>query len=312
MAYRFDFSSSSTDPEKHLAVCTGLFEEYEVKELEVVHDETGTGRDRVISSFVKMIRVEEAQGKMRLSKLIEELIELENSQNPTWDSDIGKAHLLNCLFIFSSTHCIVNHYLQKYNREYFKRILKAEILCEARRNMQEAINEAKSKGKLNGRLAIDNGGMSPYGDDMSLDSTISISKADASKKRFLHHKQLLQQAGILSHSPFAHSHIYLLAYLVVDRGLSLIRKRVEVFDDNSQQWRHVFVINANVKWVENGMKAFVTHIVQEYDELYENVGSGYLLILFTYPLSDSVTLSTSQLIYNSITNSLIYLYRIRN
>jgi len=89
LAYRFDFSSSSTDPEKHLAICTGLFEEYEVKELETVHDETGTGRDRVISSFVKMIRVEESQGKLRLSKLIEELMELENSQNPTWDSDIG-------------------------------------------------------------------------------------------------------------------------------------------------------------------------------------------------------------------------------
>ena len=74
-----------------------------MKELEVVHDETGTGRDRVISSFVKMIRVEEAQGKLRLSKLIEELIELENSQNPTWDSDIGKAS--HCIAGSCSHYC---------------------------------------------------------------------------------------------------------------------------------------------------------------------------------------------------------------
>jgi len=63
--------------------------------------------------------------------------------------------------------------------------------------------------------------------------------------------------------------------VVIDRGLSLIRKRVEIFDEGTQQWRHVFVVNANVKWIENGMKSFVTHIVQEYDDLYENVGSGF-------------------------------------
>ncbi len=266
--------------------------------MEVVHDETGTGRDRVISSFVKMIRVEEAQGKLRLSKLIEELIELENSQNPTWDSDIGKVLTQHSWLAYSLLYYLVNRYIQKYNREYFKRILKAEILCEARKNMQEAINEAKKKDKFNERLAIDNGASSPYGDDISLDSTISMSKADASKKRFLHHKQLLQQAGILTHSlthAFAYFLTYLLVYVVVDRGLSLIRKRVEVFDDNTQKWRHVFVINANVKWIENGMKAFVTHIVQEYDDLYENVGSGYFL---TYA---AVTRSLASLAHHSLT-----------
>ena len=119
--------------------------------------------------------------------------------------------------MLSLLYYLVNRYVQKYNREYFKRILKAEILCEARKNMQEAINEAKRKDKVNERLAIDNGGSSPYGDDMSLDSTISMSKADASKKRFLHHKQLLQQAGILIYSLIyilTHSLTHLITHLL--------------------------------------------------------------------------------------------------
>jgi len=61
--------------------------------------------------------------------------------------------------------------------------------------MQDALIEAKRKDKANQRLAIENGVSSSYGDDISLDSTQSLTKADASKKRFLHHKQLLQQAG---------------------------------------------------------------------------------------------------------------------
>jgi len=111
-AFRFDFSSSSDDPLKHLCVSTGIYEEYEAADLETISDPKKVGRTRVLSSYVKEMKYEYTYGKLREIKLLEELISAESVKNAYWDSDI------------------LTQIRQRYPREYFLRILKAELLLQ--------------------------------------------------------------------------------------------------------------------------------------------------------------------------------------
>jgi hypothetical protein len=108
LAYKIEIFSSSTNALGHLAVLTGLYEEFEMKALETVPNPKG-GRERVLSSYVRVLRVDERQGKMRLTKLLEELIAVEDSKSEIWDSDILQLTP------------------QRYDRLFFLRILQAEV-----------------------------------------------------------------------------------------------------------------------------------------------------------------------------------------
>ena len=70
-------------------------------------------RIRVLSSYIKTLRVEESQGKLRLTKLLEELIIVENATQRVWDSAV-----------------VVHNLRQRFNREMLVRVLRAEILVE--------------------------------------------------------------------------------------------------------------------------------------------------------------------------------------
>ncbi|RYH20729.1 hypothetical protein EON65_22640, partial [archaeon] len=177
-------------------MCTGLYEEYEVKDLEEVGDGEGEkekkgklavktesakgskkssagagGLDvtiqstrpkrhfpnRVISSYVKMLRVEESQGKLRETKLLEELISLEEAMKAASgigekESDgkddntrpatplnipkhllynprsIGYKRFIKGLQYWDSS--ILNQCTQRFKKTFFNRILKAEILLQ--------------------------------------------------------------------------------------------------------------------------------------------------------------------------------------
>jgi hypothetical protein len=127
-AFRFDFSSSTSDPRKHLAVCTGIYEEYEMPEVEVIED-VYSGKTRVLSSFVKLRRIDEQTGKYKDTKLLEELVNIESATTAHWDSDI------------------LNNYSQRYSKEYFLRILRAEILIHQDIAAAAASAAAKKKDK---------------------------------------------------------------------------------------------------------------------------------------------------------------------
>ena len=109
LAYSIEIFSSSLNSLGHLAVLTGLYEEFEMKALEIVPNLKG-GRERVLSSYVRVLRVDERQGKLRLTKLLEELIAVEDSKSEIWDSEI------------------LQMTPQRYDRHFFLRILQAEVL----------------------------------------------------------------------------------------------------------------------------------------------------------------------------------------
>jgi len=125
-AFRFEFSSSTKDVRKHLAVCTGLYEEYEMQAIETVDDPI-TGKSRVLSSYVKMVRIDEQSGKFKETRLLEELADIESSNSDYWDSKI------------------LNNYSQRYGKEYFLRILRAEILVQQDTAIALAAIAAKRK-----------------------------------------------------------------------------------------------------------------------------------------------------------------------
>ena len=66
----------------------GRYEEYRMPDIECL---SGNGKEIVISSFVRGIRMDEAQGKFKLNVLLEELMMAEESK--------GTLMLYLCLFV---------------------------------------------------------------------------------------------------------------------------------------------------------------------------------------------------------------------
>jgi hypothetical protein len=217
-AFRFDFSSSTSDKAKHLAVGTGLYEEFTMKALEQIPDPKNRGRERLISSYVKTIKIENMQQSMYETKLLEELISLEDCESKHWDSTI------------------ITKYPQRYSREFFLRILRAEILCEIKRNKALAKEELNIVGKSK--------------------ITEKEAKLEWSRGRYVARKRALQQH-------------------VVDKGMDLIGKRLEVYDDVKNTWRHTVVVDCKVQWVENGLVAKTAQVMQEYTEYNDAIGDPF-------------------------------------
>ena len=212
LAYYFEFQSSNKNVAVHLAVNRGGFIEYQIEPMEISTDPRPPHRVRVISSYIKALRVQETQGKLRLTRLLEELILVESSSSRTWDSSV----------IFSNSK-------QRYNRNLFERILRAEILVELRRQ-SNSFGEGKSS---------------------AVDDRIQLS-----------------QDGYLSRKRKFQSEY-------ITKCMSEVHKRLDIYDENQQRWRHVYVNDCSLKWIENGTVAQITHIVQEYNEHNVPIGPEY-------------------------------------
>lgn len=230
-AFRFDFSASTTDIKKHLAVCTGIFEEYEMQDLELVSDPKNPFKHRILSSYVKMIRIEEASGGLRETRLLEELIDVENATTPHWDSQI------------------LTQTLQRFSREYFLRILKAEILLQQQQQRQLLLKKQKEAQAARGMMA---------GTDLERESRL-----EQSKKKYVTKKRQLERAKL-------------------DEARDLIGRRLVLWDKAESRWRNVKVLDHCVDWIENGLVAKITHSVQEYDDGFENIGAPLALDLSTF------------------------------
>jgi hypothetical protein len=230
-SFRFDFSSSSSDPKKHLAVCTGIYEEFEMPDLEAVADPQNFGKTRVLSSYVKMIRLEEANGKLRETRLLEELIAVESSAALEWDSQI------------------LTQYLQRFSREYFLRILKAEILLQQENQKAVAQKKEEEAQQLKALMA-----------DADLNREAII---EQSKKKYMMKKRAFQRR-------------------FVDEANDLVGKRLILWDETENKWRTIVVEECNIKWIESGLIAKIRHIIQEFDEGHEKIGKPFEIELAKY------------------------------
>jgi hypothetical protein len=212
LAYKFEFSSSSLNPNGHLAVCTGFYEEYQMQALEYIKDPK-SDKQRVLSSYVKILRVEEAQGKQRLTKLLEELIAVEDYQGPFWDSEI------------------IQKTSQRYEKNFFLRILKAEILAD--------LHKVKSMGLAK----VDN----EEHNDEDVEKETELARQERiehSKKLFIKRKHENQN------------------YLI-EKAEKEVGKFLEIYEEPTDQWIQTYVKDVKVDWIDNGMTVQIVHIVEE-------------------------------------------------
>jgi hypothetical protein len=225
LAYRFDFLSSTADEKRHMAVSVGLYEEYEIKGVEVSSDPMQAGAkggQRVLSSYVKMIRIDSQQGKFRETKLLEELIALEdNTTVKFWDSDI------------------VSKVPQRYSRDYFLKILKAEILLEQRSGNAKLMEVLDKRAKVQSKLGKT--------------QNVAEQLLDRSREEFTSRKRQ-KQSNVLT------------------LGKQLVSKRIEIHDSLQNIWRHVQIKECVVRWLDNGLTAKCIHVVIEQNDGFENVG----------------------------------------
>lgn len=225
LAYRFEFHSLTNDTKRHLAVCTGIYEEYEIEDLEKVSDPKDMKKTRVLSSYVKMIRMEEKKGKLRETKLLEELIDVENSNSVFWDSQT------------------LNFTLQRYHKEYFLRILKAEILLQQQITLRE-----RERQKMEEEFELLSQSSSVVND-----SENQQNKLQESEKRYVSKKRAAQQ------------------YLIT-QAEEIIGKRIILWDNDESKWRNLMVNDVVINWIDNGLVVSITHKIQEFNDINEPIG----------------------------------------
>lgn len=222
LSYRFEFSSGSLKANHHLVVSAGTFEEYEVLPLETI--DILNGRERVLSSYVKMLRLNEAQGKHRLTKLIEELLNSEESDLAGWDSEV------------------IQNYPQRYRREFFLRVLRAEILVEREKSKREDDDPE--------------GGAAAEDTSQYLTEEV-VERLKRSEDRYIKRKQETQ-------------------YHLISAARQMVGKRMDVLDKDTAKWRTVKVLNCLVNWVDNGQRVLTQHTLQEVNKFNEEVGKEFI------------------------------------
>lgn len=221
LAYRFEFSSGSLNENHHLVVSAGAFEEYVVLPLETM--DILNGRERVLSSYVKLLRLNEAQGKHRLTKLIEELLNAESSDLDGWDSEV------------------VQNYAQRYKRDFFLRILRAEILVEREKSKREDDQPSDSSAMDNEKYMTEE----------------EAEKTRRSEDRYVKRKQETQ-------------------YHLISDARQMVGKRLDILDKETGRWRTVKVQNCLVNWVENGLRVLIQHTLQEVNKYNEDIGKQFI------------------------------------
>lgn len=305
-AFAFEFHASSPHIKHHLAICTGLYEEYTLQDLETLTpDPRHPDRPRVLSSYVKRLRVEETTGGLRETRLLEELIAIETQiqdeqrQKPKRSPITGLVPKNAQKKVGFWDSPILSQTLQRFSREYFLRILKAEILLlqqqkQAQRQLelqQEQQEQSESGTKRHGhtqRIV------------MRANANLEHeARLEQSQKRYLQKKRAVYQQLIndgrdlvgyrllvcdtsppsTSLSPSSSSSVTTSS---TNSGTVSIRdgggggvgggKRGGSAQGGAGTWTQVRVLSCYVDWVENGLVARVLHDLQPYNEAFEDVG----------------------------------------
>lgn len=149
--YRFEWDSASNDESVHLVVHMGKCQEQKPKELEEVTD-PATGKTWYVSSYVKLVRFEMSQGQGRFSRLLEELIRVEEmmhedpegSKTASCASDILHGHMQ--LFRLSQLHLELKEALEREGAAQEKARVAAER--ELRSQTGRAAQKADKRRQL--------------------------------------------------------------------------------------------------------------------------------------------------------------------
>ena len=289
LAYRFEFCSSSDDETEHFVVERGEYFQKQFEPLEITDVETG----RVLSDYVKRVRIEEKQGKLRSANLITELISAEESVEKFWDS--------GALFgVFQKSSGVSNNrgsnmganltvgkrsresggasgYAIRYPKDVFIRLVKEELMkIKAETEAEEREKSGLDAGEMN---------------DLE-----QVQKGNAKKRMNLSKKQ--KHELVLSESAAAYEKRKRDKYEAEIAEAKRIEKaNIEIFDVGSQQWEQLVVLRCVIKWIENGTKPKIEHECKRLSGDMEPVGEPFMMDLKTvrfYVSEEKGTDSTAQ------------------
>eukprot|EP00981_Chlorochromonas_danica_P003173 scaffold633_cov288-Ochromonas_danica.AAC.8 len=227
-----------------------------------------------------MLRVEEATGKLRETRLLEELISLEHSLNSDQDKlktfipgrYVSKRMLGSALHWDSN---VLSQTYQRFPKQFFLRILKAEILLqqeakkvqrlkeqEALQKTLQAAQEAHGGGAGGGSLSLYMNAENSTALVSSL-SQVKEQRLETSKKKYIAKKRALQQ-------------------VFINHAQDLVHKQLVLWDNSINKWRNVKVLSCHVTWLEGGTQVEITHQIQEYNDILEPIGNKRQVNLYSF------------------------------
>ncbi|KAJ1446334.1 hypothetical protein M885DRAFT_546980 [Pelagophyceae sp. CCMP2097] len=267
LAYRFEFMSSSDESQTHFVVEQGDFSTKTLEPLEV-----SDGSNRVVSSFVKQLRVEALQGEQRYAGWLAELISAEDKleedgkRRPSVKLEPQKlkgAAAPRGMWDSAAIHGVP----QRFPHGTFVNLLRTdlELLADeenAKSNTSVSdvpdendtvVSEVTSRSQ---RRALKK---RPLGEDAAgTKERLRDETVKASALRYLRRKRLSQQPAI-------------------DAGRAIVGRALEIFDEDSQKWAHNLISRCDVQWFDNGTRCRVRHDVVPVDELERPTGPGRLV-----------------------------------
>ena len=135
---------------------------------------------------------------------------------------------------------------QRFDREIFLRVLKAEILHQLQLPKKELLTEREKEGSVDARPETDSAdGVQEEGGSLSdlVQGEDQSSRLQRSRDRYITRKRALQQQIVIT-------------------GMDMIGKRVSIFDEAKDSWRPHAIKDCTLTWVENGTVAYITHTLQ--------------------------------------------------
>ena len=143
LAWRFEFMSSTEDPSSHFVVEQGAYAPRDIPALE-----TTDGSNRVISSYVKQLRLEMNSGSMKYANWLAELIKAESV--PPVPSDPDAAALIAAkaakfgqappgFWDSDSLHATP----QRHHIGTFRRLLRDELMAVSEQAAQDDVEKVR-------------------------------------------------------------------------------------------------------------------------------------------------------------------------
>lgn len=254
LTWRIEFASSTANPATHFVVEQGAYATTEVRSLELKH-----GTNRVLSSYVKQIRLERAQGREQYADWLSELIRAENhrlemehapSQN---ERQALAKHDLKTMskntpeqlpappgmwWDSKSLHGTA----QRYPIDSFCKLMRGKL-------MQAAAKEgAASPGEFDSAQPMDTSSVTTLREENRLRRFRASASGYIARKR---------------------------AFWVdkVKEAEALVGTNLEVFDEETQRWLYTRIQDVEVKWRDNGTRAAALHKAVPIDEMERAMGS---------------------------------------
>lgn len=262
LAWRFEFMSSTEDPNSHFVVEQGAYAPRNVPDLEVTD-----GTNRVLSSYIKSLKLELASGSMKYSKWLAELIKAD-SVPPVPTDDEDKRRLMAKAAKFGqappgfwdseSLHATP----QRHHIGTFRRLLRDELMEVADTAAQEDVEkgfaaESGTRRKRSSRVASQTPLKPPTQEELltqKKEESQSRRVRNSLKKYLKRKRQALQPK--------------------IDKAKKCAGCGLEIFDEENNKWLHMRVERVDVKWLEGGVACNIRYEVTPVDDMERVCGSA--------------------------------------